>query len=297
MSSDFFNMLENEMVVECIEKFRIDACIDTLLDIKDYIWEEGTCYPDFYIIIPQIIYQIKDLNISESKDYWEYIGSWVATQNYFRNNINEEILFQFDNSLKVAEYECMSRICNLEKINDVDAEYLYLALFSFAKHRLGYMALGNYRDAIEGTSIARCSKNHISDFTVFDTGIVKYEEDEQPCEIASVEVDDENVLEETDNPWMQFAYKFEKILDSGELEDNIKSHFLMSLVTLKKGISPELDMKKAFSLYACMLYSNGSISESMRVFHAYDTVSCEECGEKFIFAEGWCEDNIFKYKS
>jgi len=44
---------------------------------------------------------------------------------------------------------------------------LFPALFSFSKHAFGYMALGSYKDATEGTDIAICSQGHEDEFLLY----------------------------------------------------------------------------------------------------------------------------------
>lgn len=297
MNSDYlddrhFDKLDNKILVELLVLFEKDPNTnsDVFFEIKDNIWEEGTCYPDFYIMVPQLIRIASGLDISISKDLWSYLGCWISTQKHCRKDVCGEILDDFDKALEYAENECINQICTIEKFDDLDAQYIYASLFSFIKHRLGYMTLASYKDDLVGTSISKCPDGHMNDFSIYNTCIVEYEGEEKACNVTGVEYSLEEFPEKKHNPWRIFLHRFLNIIDSEEISPEIKSHFELSALIVSRGVTQDLDLKYAFSLYGCLLYCNGSFAESMRIFHAWDKVCCNKCKKIFTFAEGWCED-------
>lgn len=288
----YFDKLCNQELVELLNQFEEmpNTESEVFLCIKDYIWEEGTCYSDFFIVVPYLIRIASNLRIHESKDLWSYLGCWTATQEKYRVDISKDVLADFDLALAKAEKACIKQIMSVEKLNDQDAIYLYASLFSFAKHRFGYMTLAGYKDDIVGTSIAECPNGHVTDYSIYNSGIVCYEEHENPCKIPMN--DDYNYIlsSKSDNPWNEFIPKFRKILLTDSIDEELKSHFNLSCRIAQNGVTPFIEMRYAFSLYGCLLFCNGTIDLSMRVLHGLDIICCSECGESYIFADGWCED-------
>ncbi len=291
LSNMYFEKLNNKEVAELLHLFEKnpDTESDVFLDLKDCIWQEGICNHDFYIVTPQLIRIAANIDFSVSKDLWSYLGCWISTQEHDRNVVDGEILNAFDLALEYAEKECIKQIRMIEKMDDLDAQYLYASLFAFAKHRFGYMTLAAYKDDIIGTSCAKCPNGHMNDFSIYNSCIVPYEGEEKACDIANVTDVMEEYSKRKDNPWKAFADRFRKIIDLEEVDSQIKKHFELSYNIVCNGVTKDLNLKYAFSLYGCLLYCNGSLKESMRAFHAWDKVCCNECKEYFIFAEGWCE--------
>lgn len=131
MNSDYlddrhFDKLDNKILIELLVLFEKDPNTnsDVFFEIKDNIWEEGTCYPDFYIMVPQLIRIASSLDISISKDLWSYLGCWISTQKYYRKDVCGEILDDFDKVLEYAEKECINQICTIEKFDVELCQYL-----------------------------------------------------------------------------------------------------------------------------------------------------------------------------
>ena len=119
--------------------------------------------------------------------------------------------------------------------NDLDAQYLYASLFSFIKHRLGYMTLASYKDDLVGTSISKCPDGHMNDFSIYNTCIVEYEGEEKACNVTGVEYSLEEFPEKRYNPWRIFLHRFLNIIDSEEISPEIKSHFKLSALIVSRG--------------------------------------------------------------
>lgn len=291
-TSKVWDTLENQQLKNLISNFDLHPYVssDAFQKITGLIWEEGTCYPMFFVTIPYLIEIASRLKIEESKDLWGYLGCWISTHDKYRSGVSKEVLECFDSALKYAEEACIKQILSVEKLDEADAQYLYASLFAFAKHRLGYMAMSGYKDDLAGTSIAKCPKGHLNDVTVYNSGIVPYEEKERPCNIAMLKKIDIAYERQESNKWELFEKRIQREIDNENTSTAVKSHLELSKNIIQKGISPKLNMKYAFSVYGSLLYCNGSFNASMRVFHGLDELVCVECGEKFIFAEGWCED-------
>ncbi len=287
-----WDTLENQKLISLIKKFDLNPCVESEVfqEITDLIWEEGTCHPIFFATIPYLIEIAAKHRIEEAKDLWSYLGCWISTHEKYRYETSEEILACFDISLEYAEETCINQIMAVEKLDDTDAQYLYASIFAFARHRLGYMAMSGYKDGFEGTSIAECKKGHLNDVTVYNSGVVAYEEEEKPHKITMLEKTDIVLEAKRNNKWILFERRIQKELDNENTSKEVKSHLELAKTIIGKGVTPQLLMKYAFSLYGSLLYCNGSLQASMRVFHGWDEITCIECGEKFIFADGWCED-------
>lgn len=287
-----WNTLEKERVIDLIEKFRVTPIVesDVFEELVDYIWDSGTCKPLFFAVIPHII-EIASVNDFETaKDLWCYLGNWIATHEKYREGISDEVLECFDLALECAEERCINQIVSADQMSNIDAQYLYASLFAFAKHRLGYMTMSGYKDGIAGTSIAVCQSGHLNDVTIYNSGIVPYEMAECPHNVREVYIKDIKIEDREDNPWILLGKKIQKGLAIQSTSKEIVSHLKLAQEIIRHGVTPNLSMKYAFSLYGSLLYCNGSFSESMRILHGWDEFTCLQCGEKFIFADGWCED-------
>ena len=86
--------------------------------------------------------------------------------------------------------------------------------------------------------------------------------------------------------------KIQMVIDNENTDKEVKAHLQLSKDILSRGVDSRLDIKYAFSVYGSMLYCNGSVDAGMRVFHGLDEITCTECGKKFVFADGWCEDKL-----
>lgn len=287
-----WNTLEKERVIDLIEKFRVNPVVesDVFEELVDYIWDSGTCKPLFFAVIPHII-EIASVNDFEAaKDLWCYLGNWIATHEKYREGISDEVLECFDLALACAEERCINQIVSADQMSNIDAQYLYASLFAFAKHRLGYMTMSSYKDDIAGTSIAVCQNGHLNDVTIYNSGIVPYEMAECPHNVREVYINDIKIEDREDNPWILLGKKIQKGLAIQSTSKEIVSHLKLAQEIIRHGVTPNLSMKYAFSLYGSLLYCNGSFSEGMRILHGWDEFTCLQCGEKFIFADGWCED-------
>lgn len=279
-------------VIDLIEKFSITPVVesDVFEELVDYIWDSGTCKPLFFVVIPYII-EIASVNdFKVTKDLWCYLGSWIATHEKYREGISDDVLECFDLALVHAEERCIEQIVLVAQISNIDAQYLYASLFAFAKHRLGYMTMSGYKDDIAGTSIAVCQNGHLNDVTVYNSGIVPYEKTECPRNVREVYIKDIKIEDRKDNPWIFFEKKIQKGLEDQSISKEIISHLKLAQEIIRHGVTPSLSMKYAFSLYGSLLYCNGSFNEGVRILHGWDEFTCLQCGEKFIFADGWCED-------
>lgn len=282
----------NQKLVVLIKAFELTPSVesDTFEELTDLIWQDGVCEPVFFAAIPYLIEIAAGLRIEDSKDLWSYLGCWIATHEKYRHGVSEEVLKYFDVSLKYAEEACIQQIICVEKLDDTDAWYLYAGLFVFARHRLGYMTMSGYMGDFAGTSVAKCKKGHLNDVTVYHSGIVPYDEKEKPCKITMPEVTDIDIEVNKNNHWNLFGERIQQAIEHESTSDEIKAHLELSKNIIHKGVTSQLLMKYAFSLYGSLLYCNGSVEASMRAFHGWDEITCIECGKKFIFAEGWCED-------
>lgn len=291
-NSKVWDTWENQQLKNLVNNFEKNPYVtsDVFRKITELIWEEGTCYPMFFVTIPYLIEIASKLKIEESKDLWSYLGCWISTHGKYRTGVPEEVLECFDFSLKYAEEACIKQILSVEKLDEEDAQYLYASLFAFAKHRLGYMAMSGYKDDFAGTSIAKCPKGHLNDVTVYNSSIVPYEEKEKPCNITMLEKIDIDYEKQENNKWGLFEKRIQRKINNEDTSTAVRSHLELSKNIIQKGISSNLNMKYAFSLYGSLLYCNGSVNASMRIFHGLDEIACVVCGEKFIFADGWCED-------
>lgn len=283
---------ENQNLIALLKEFEQypHVASDAFGEITDFIWDAGTCYPMFFVTVPYLIEIVSGLEIETSKDLWSYLGCWIATQEKYRDGVSEEVLACFDSSLKQAEESCIEQIISVEKFDETDAQYLYASLFAFAKHRLGYMTMSGYKDDLAGTSIAECPQGHLCDVTVYNSGIVAYEEEEKPHNIGVPRTAGINCDGQQNKKWMLFEKRIQREIDNENTSEAVKSYLELSKNILKRGVDSQLDIKHAFSLYGSLLYCNGSFDAAMRVFHGLDEIICPECGEKFIFADGWCED-------
>lgn len=295
---DFTNKIwetsENRKLKDLIGDFELnpDVTSDTFQEITSLIWEDGTCYPMFFVTIPYLVEIASKLKFENSKDLWSYLGCWISTHEKYRNGIAKEVLECFDISLRNAEKACINQIVLAEKLDEIDALYLYASLFVFAKHRLGYMTMGGYNDSFEGTSIAVCPQGHLNDVTVYNSGIVAYEKEEAPCKIKQINMVDIRVDKQEENEWKLFGKKIQQEIDNINTSKEVKSHLELARYIIKKGVDSKLNMRYAFSLYGSLLYCNGSFDASMRVFHGLDDIVCLQCGQRFVFADGWCEDRF-----
>ena len=269
-----------------------DTVTEEFKELMGYIWDAEVCLPPFYAVIPHMIYIAAKETFEISKALWSYIGSWVSIQDKFRSGIPEDILTCFDNSLEYAEKECAKTLSEQKNIPEEEASYLYPALFAFSGHAFGIMALSAYKDGTEGTSLVKCDNGHLNDVTVYDSGIVPYEQDEEHHIIPTVISDCfEYPLEKKNkNNWKCLVPKVQRAILSKDIPDNISSHLKLSLLMLENGVTPNLLMKFAFSLCGSLLYSEGAIDLASRMFHGWDMVKCEICGEEFQFSDHWCDD-------
>ena len=115
-------------------------------------------------------------------------------------------------------------------------------------------------------------------------------EEEKPCIISEIETIDIHLEMRNDNEWKHFVKRIQRELDNENTSIEVKSHLKLAKYIVERGVTPQLPIRYAFSLYGSLLYCNGSFDAGMRVFHGLDVITCVECGEKFIFADGWCED-------
>lgn len=279
-----------ELINEFAENPEVDS--ENFRELVDCIWDAGVCEPIFFVAIPHLIDIASKLEFHRAKDLWCYLGSWVSTHNKYCGEISEQVLDLFYSSLQYAEKVCIESILKVSKLNDIDAVYLYASLFAFSNHDLGYMTMSSYKDDLEGTSVTKCENGHLNDVTVYNSGIVAYEEKEHPSTIAFVDLDSINYhFEKSDNnPWLLFEGCIQRLIKNDNISQEIKSHLKLSELIVKYGVKPDLPVKYAFSLYGSLLLCNGSIDESNRIFHGWDKITCQECGQKFIFADGWCEN-------
>lgn len=286
--------LSDQKLKELINEFREnpDVASDVFMEITELIWDAGTCYPLFWEAVPCLIEIASGLKIEASKDLWSYLGCWISTEDKYRNGVSKEMLEHFDSSLKYAEGACIEQIARADKLDDTDAQYLYASLFAFAKHRLGYMTMGGYMDDLEGTSIAECPQGHLNDVTVYNSCIVAYEENEKPCAPNIPGPVDIGCESRENNHWKPLEEKIQMVMDNENIDKEVKAHLLLSKDILSRGVDSGLDIKYAFSVYGSLLYCNGSVDAAMRVFHGLDEITCAECGKKFVFADGWCEDKL-----
>jgi len=169
--------------------------------------------------------------------------------------------------------------------------YLYAGAFAFAKHDFGLMGMSGYKDDFPGASLAICDRGHLNDVTVYDPGIVAYEESERPRGIPVVDIAFFNYpfTARVNNPWACFEEKILKAMSDETTTDETASHLRLSLLTVRNGVTPDLPMKFAFSLYASLLYCEGAVELSKRMLHGWDRVKCQTCGEDYLFADGWYE--------
>jgi hypothetical protein len=264
---------------------------DIFYEIVDYIWDSGVCEPIFFVVVPHLINIASKLEFYKSKNLWCYLGSWISTHKKYRKDVSEEVLDIFYSSLSYAENICIKLISNAGKLDDSDAAYLYASLFAFSNHVLGYMTMSSYKDDLEGTSITKCDNGHLNDITVYNSGIVLYEEKEQPKRITEVDLNSiQYHFEKNDNnPWILFVKDIQRLIENENISKAVRSHLELSEKILKYGVKPDLPIKYAFSLYGSLLLCNDSIEVSNRVFHGWDSIRCKECGMEFIFADGWYE--------
>ncbi len=77
---------ENQRLKELIEEFELNPYVtsDTFQELRSLIWEDRTCYPVFFIIIPYMIEIASKLKLSKSKDIWIYLGCWISTHEKYR---------------------------------------------------------------------------------------------------------------------------------------------------------------------------------------------------------------------
>lgn len=291
-TNKIWDTLDNQKLISLIKDFDLNPSVesDVFQEITELIWGDGVCNPIFFVAIPYLIDIASRLQIKESKDLWSYLGCWISTHEKYRCNVSEEVLEYFDSSLKYAEETCIKQITSVEKLDETDALYLYASLFAFAKHKLGYMTMSGYKDDFEGVSVAECPRGHLNDVTVYNSGIVAYEKGQKPCCITMLEVTDIGLEAEKNNKWVLFEERIQQEIDNENTSNEVKSHLELSKSIINKGVTSQLLTKYAFSLYGSLLYCNGSIDISMRIFHGWDEITCIKCGEKFIFADGWCED-------
>lgn len=294
LDSDIWSAAENKQLKSLIEEFALHPYVESDLfrEIADCIWESGTCYPMFFVAIPYLVEIAAKFELDDSKALWQYLGCWVSTHEKYRNIVSEEILECFDNSLQYAEEVCIKQLASSELLKETDAQYLYASLFAFARHRLGYMSMSGYKDDFVGTSIAKCPNGHLNDVSIYNSGIVAYEEDESPrsiVDIGEVDIDDEIT---TNNYWRLFETTIQEKMTDMTTERDVRSHLELAKKIIRKGINPNLRMSYAFSLYGSLLYCAGAHDAGMRIFHGWDEIVCAECGEKFVFADGWCEDEF-----
>ena len=284
----------DQKLKELINEFREnpDVASDVFMEIIELIWDAGTCYPLFWETVPCLIEVASGLKIEESKDLWSYLGCWISTEEKYRDGVSKEVLEHFESSLKYAIGACIEQIARVDKLDDTDAQYLYASLFAFAKHRLGYMTMGGYMDAFAGTTITECPQGHLNDVTVYNSGIVAYEENEKPCALNIPGPADSGYESQENNSWKLLEEKIQIVLDNENTDKEVKAHLQLSKDILSRGVDLRLDIKYAFSVYGSLLYCNGSVDAGMRVFHGLDEITCTECGKKFVFADGWCEDKL-----
>lgn len=292
LNHQIWSTSDNVNVIQLIDDFVKNPSIEseTFENIVDCIWDAGVCKPIFFAIIPYLIEVASKLEFKRSKDLWCYLGSWISVHKKYREGISAEVLELFDFALTYAEEQCINQIVLEGKLDNVDAQYLYASLFAFAKHRLGYMTMGSYKDDIGGTSITACKLGHLNTVTVYNSGIVPYENEEYPRSIALVDVRNLKLEKEEKNFWLCFNHHIQEKLNDSNLSKEIKSHLELSQLIIRYGVTPQLPIKYAFSLYGSLLYCNGSYEEGCRVLHGWDKITCRVCGEKFVFADGWCED-------
>lgn len=292
VTNSIWSTAENQKLAVFIKEFRLNPSVesDIFQEITELIWQDGVCYPIFFAAIPYLIEIASNLEIEASKDLWNYLGCWISTHKKYRCEVSKEVLECFDLSLKCAEEACIKQIISVEKLEETDAQYLYASLFAFAGHRLGYMTMSGYKDDFAGTSVTECKNGHLNDVTVYNSGIVAYEEEEKPCNIVKIDVNDIPLKAEKDNKWQLLEGRIQRGIDNKNTSKEVRSHLELAKMIISKGVTSRLSIKYAFSLYGSLLYCNGSVEAAMRAFHGWDEIACIECGEKFVFADGWCDD-------
>lgn len=274
-----------------IKKFSLNANTETeeFRKLMGYIWDAEVCLPPFYAVIPHLIYITSNETFEIAKDLWCYVGAWVSIQSKYRLGVPEEILVCFDDSLKYAESACIKILAEQRSIPEEDAAYLYPALFAFAGHAFGIMALSDYKDGAEGTSLAKCDNGHLIDVTVYDSGIVPYEQEEESRIVPAPDLDcfEYPFAKEKENSWSCLMPKIQRAILSKDTSNRIISHMKLSLLILEYGVTPDLPMKFAFSLCGSLLYSERAIDLADRMFHGWDIVKCKICGNEFQFSDHW----------
>lgn len=293
-NNNIWKLQETQRLPELITEFAENPSADTDIfdELVEYIWDAGVCKPIFFATMPYLIEIASNIEFDKAKDLWGYFGTWISTHNKYRHEISQEVLAVFDSALLYAEKICIKLLSQIDSISYIDAVYLYGSIFAFAKHEMGYITMSGYKDDIAGTSIAKCKYGHLNDVTVYNSGIVPYDAKEQPCHITSVDLGavDYRFEKRRNNPWFIFEDCIIRNINNIKTSDEIRTHLELSRIIVNNGVKPNLPMKYAFSLYGSLLFCHGFIDESYRIFHGWDTIVCQECAEKFIFADSWCEN-------
>lgn len=290
-SHPFWKNDDTQLIADLIGKLWEEKDNDNIiLDIDDLVRENDERMPVLYGIIPYIVEIAVNKEAEEAIKIWTYLGCWVYNQNLFRTGIDTFVLKCFDEALKNAEVKLCEYLSKGYKLNESDLEYLYACLFAFAGHDFGCIVVDPFRDYEEGAALARCPNGHLNEFAVYDNGIFLYDEKERKRGLPAV-------------PMGEFAYPLEKeqqnswkilmpLIDNRmqtETSSSIKSHLKIAAKVLEQGVTGKLPMRFAFSVYGSLLYCNGCINSANRFFHGWDEVVCPVCGEKYVFADYWCD--------
>jgi hypothetical protein len=258
-------------------------------DLQDCIWDSGTCKSGLYYAFPHLVEIAAAQEFSAAKELWCYLGCWASSQEYFREPVPDAILKWFDESLSYAEETCAAAIAQEQELDEYFSSYLFACLFAFARHDFGRMTMSGYKDSEEGTSAAKCQNGHIQALTVYDSSSVAYDEKEQAKPVPEVPGDsfDFEFIKRAENPWGHFEPVINGFVGDLSIPEEIRTHLRLAQLIVRNGVSPDLPMRFAFSLYGSLLFCYGNHELANRAFHGWDVLECPICGNTYIFANHW----------
>lgn len=267
-----------------------DTESELFLELHGRIFDSNTCLSVFYLALPYLIDIADKAPLPSALELWAWLGSFLAEGVQRREDLPAEVLTVYEEWLHYGAEECLNLICQKDISDASDLPHLLATPLAMINPAFGYVSSSAVKDDMgyDTELAATCPKGHICSYTLTDSEISNalghqgtapssclYEK--ESSEMAQVEI----------NIWTSL---------STELKHSSTANRLYADLAQKigeKGITANTPVPLTLILYGCLLEHFG-LDETdhqlaQRCFHLMNIVTCPECGEEFIFADGWRE--------